>query len=51
MIRLIGAHFGHDHPYYSTDFIRPIHLRIMKQTAQESLESQENVDATFMCVG
>ena len=51
MTWLIRAHFGHDHPYYINDYMRPIQLRIMEQTAQESLESQENVDATFMYVG
>ena len=49
MIWLIEAHF--DHPCYINDYMRQIHLRIMAQTAQESLESQEKVDATFMCVG
>ena len=51
MIWLIGAHFSHDHPYYITDYMRPIHLRTLKQRAQESSESQENVDAIFMFVG
>ena len=41
MIWLIGTHFGHGHPYY----------RMMKQRAQESLDSQENVGAIFMFVG
>ena len=46
MIWLIGIPFGHDHPYYINDYKRPIHHRIKKQRAQESLESQENIDAT-----
>ena len=48
---LIGAYFGHGHPHYITDCMRTIHLRTMKQRAQESLESRENVDAIFLFVG
>ena len=51
MIWLIGAHFGHDYPYYFTDYMKPMHLRTMKQRAQERSESQENVDAIFIFVG
>ena len=51
MIWRIGVHFGHDHPYYINGYIRPIYRRIMKQRAQESLKSQENVDARLMFVG
>ena len=50
MIWLIGPHFGHNHPYYMNDYMRPIYYRIMKQTAKESLESQENVDAIYSCL-
>ena len=48
MIWLIGAHFDHDHPYHVNDFMRPLHHRPMKQRAQQSFKSQENVDAIFM---
>ena len=51
MIWLIGASFGHDHPYYINDNKRPIHHRKIKQIAQESLESWGNVKAIFMFVG
>ena len=34
-----------------TDYMRTIHHRIIKERAQESLESQENVDAILMIVG
>ena len=50
MIWLIEAHFGHNDPYLINDYERHVHHRIMKQKAQESLESQENVDATFIIV-
>ena len=48
MMRLIWADFGHDHTYYVNDYMRPNNPRRMKQKAQESLESQVDVDATFM---
>ena len=51
MIWLIGTYFGHDHPYYITDYVIPVHLRTMTQKAQESLQSQENFDALFIFVG
>ena len=51
MILLIGAHFGNDHPNYINDYMRPIHHRIMKQRAQESLESHKYVDTIFIFVG
>ena len=51
MIWLIGAHFGHDHSYNITDYMGPIHHRIMQQRAHESLESHENVYAIVMFAG
>ena len=51
MIKSIGANFGHDYPYCITDYMGPMHPRTMKQRAQESSESQENVDAIFLFVG
>ena len=51
MIWLIWAHFDDDHPFDINDYMRPIHHRRMKQRAQESLESQENVDTIFMFMG
>ena len=51
MIWLIGGHFDNDHPYSITDYMAPIHHRMIKQRAQECLESQENVGAIVMFVG
>ena len=50
MIWLIEVHFGHNDLYYTNDYERHVHHRIMKQKVQERLESQESVDATFIIV-
>ena len=51
MIWLNGTYFGHDGPYCIDGFKGTLHHRIMKQRAQESLESQERAEVIFMIIG